>query len=303
MWRIAAHSLRSSADASKFASLGSPLSSLGGYAPTLDPVGLLAPLQVRWAKKGKRAKRPKRADRTPERIAASGGQKERIFDNVMEPESTYQMGLTIKQHMRGLMSDGRHNARRKKDLTRYTNYRVMRIAGLTHDNPQEEIDRRGFVTPLTELQDNSHLPRSANHRRFNYPHTLSYKAYWGPPSVQDLPNEYEGSMVGCTVAVRLDDLPLTQRQKERLVDIVGPDRIDEETGVIALEADTFPERNHNAALLGDMMEQLMREAMLADQLLPPENELQEVKAASSDAGKSAPRAASSKRQQRSTETE
>ncbi|CAE8718151.1 unnamed protein product [Polarella glacialis] len=147
---------------------------------------------------------------------------------------------------------------------------VFHVASLrlTHDRPQEETDRRGFVSPLTDLQDSSNLPRSANHRRFSYPHTLSYKVYWGPPSVQDTPNEYEGSMVGCTVSVRLSDLPLTQRQKERLIDIVGQDRIDEETGVFALEADTFLERNQNAALLGDMMEQLLREAKLADDLIP-----------------------------------
>merc|ERR1711974_218383 len=96
------------------------------------------------------------------------------------------------------------------------------------DNPKEDVDRRGFVTPLTEIQDEA--------------------------------NEYEGSMVGCSVAVRLGDLPLTQRQKERLLDIVGPSRVDEDTGVIALEVDDFPERNHNAALLGDMLEQLLREA-------------------------------------------
>ncbi|CAE6910760.1 unnamed protein product [Symbiodinium sp. CCMP2592] len=230
-------------------------------------VGLTAPLQVRWAKKGnKRKKKPKRADRTEEQKAASGGPRmERIFDNVMHPESPHQMSMVIRRHMRGLTSDGRHNIRRKKDLTRYTNYRVMRIAGLTHDNPTEEVNRLGFLTPLTDLQDSSNLPRSANHIRFRYPHTLSYKVYWGPPTVYDEPNEYEGSMVGCTVAVRLCDLPLTQRQKERLVDIVGHHRVCEKTGVLTLEADHFPERNHNAALLGDMLEQLMREAMLADE--------------------------------------
>eukprot|EP00438_Fugacium_kawagutii_P006571 Skav231724 [mRNA] locus=scaffold2515:198891:199634:- [translate_table: standard] len=53
---------------------------------------------------------------------------------------------------------------------------------MTHDYPTEEIDRKGFLTPLTELQelrevaDEATLPRSLNHRRFNYPHTLSYKA-------------------------------------------------------------------------------------------------------------------------------
>merc|ERR1712110_161611 len=166
---------------------------------------------------------------------------------MMEKETPYTMSMTIRQHLRGLLSDGRYNQRRKKDLSRYTHYRVHRIAGLTHDDPEEDVDRRGFVTPLTALQDGSHLPRSPLHRRFSFPHTLNY-VYWGPPSVMDEPNEYEGSMVGCPVAVRLSDLPLTQRQKERLVAIVGPDRHDEETGVVALEADCFPERNQNAAI-------------------------------------------------------
>ena len=43
-------------------------------------------------------------------------------------------------------------------------------------------------------------------------------------------------MVGCRVAVRLSDLPLTQRQKERLMDIVGPERVCEKTQVLSLEA-------------------------------------------------------------------
>mmetsp|Transcript_48190 Transcript_48190/g.153801 ORF Transcript_48190/g.153801 Transcript_48190/m.153801 type:complete len:287 (+) Transcript_48190:118-978(+) len=240
----------------------------GAYAPTLAPAGLLAPLQVRWAKKGKRKRKPKMADRTPERLAASGGPEERIFDKVMEPGTPYKMAQTIRTHLRGLTSDGRHNVRRKKDLARYTNYRVLRIAGLTHDNPQEDVDRRGFVTPLTELQDSSNLPRSVLHRRFPFPHTFNYKVYWGPPSVMDEPNKNEGSMVGCSVAVRLQDLPLTQRQKERLVDIIGPDRVDEKTGVIALEADSFTERNQNAALLGDMLEQLLREVASLEQPEP-----------------------------------
>ncbi|CAK0827860.1 unnamed protein product, partial [Prorocentrum cordatum] len=109
-----------------------------------------------------------------------------------DPESSFQMYLTMKNHVKGLVSDGRHNVRRKKDIARYTNYRVMRIAGLTHDRPKEEADRRGFVTPLTKLQDEASLPRSALHRRFNFPHTLNYKVYWGPPSVMEEPNEYEG---------------------------------------------------------------------------------------------------------------
>lgn len=179
---------------------------------------------------------------------------------IMTSETPFEMKRVISKHLRNLTSDGRWNTRRKKDLARYTSYRVLRAAGLTHDNQQEEVDRRGFVTPLTELQDTSTLPRSPLHRRFLFPHTLSYKVYWGPPSVEEEPNKYEGSMVGCSVAARLQDLPLTQQQKERLVDIVGPGRVDEVTGVVVLEADVFPDRNHNAALLGDMWEKLLREA-------------------------------------------
>lgn len=256
MWRAAA------------GRLGTVRQALGAqrppFAPLLEaqaePAGLSAPLQVRWAKRSKRKKKPKRADRTPERIAASGGAKERIFDNVLEPETPYQMATTVRKHLRDLTTDGRHITRRKKDMTSYTNYRLLRLAGLTHDGPKEEVDRRGFVTPLTEMQDRARLPRSPLHRRFHFPHTLNYKVYWGPPSVQDEPNKAEGSMVGCGVAVRLHDLPLTQRQRERIVDIVGPSRVDEGTDVLALEVDDFPERNHNAALLGDMLEQLLSEA-------------------------------------------
>jgi len=230
------------------------------------PAGLLVtPLQVRWARKKKRSKAAKKDDKTRERKAASGGQKPRIFDNLMDAETPHAMSMTIRAHMRGLVSDGRHNIRRKKDLSRYTSHRVMRIAGLTHDGAEDEdIDRRGFVTPLTQLQDRSQLPRSAVNRRFHFPHTFNYKVYWGPPSVQPEPNKYEGSMVGCSVAARLHDLPLTQRQKERLIAILGPNRIDENTGVIALEVDDFSERNQNAALLGDMLEDLLREARAAD---------------------------------------
>jgi len=222
-----------------------------------------AQLQVRWKRGKKKKKRAKRSDRTPELVGVSGGPNLRLEDRVMEPENPYLMSLQIRKHLRGLTSDGRHNIRRKKDLSTYTNYRVLRIAGLTHDNPKENVDRRGFATPLTQLQDRASLPRSALHRRFHFPHLLNYKVYWGPPSVEEEPNRWEGSMVGCSVAFRLEDLPLTQRQKERLVDIVGPDNIDEETGVVALEVDHFPERNHNAALLGDMVDQLMRDAIAA----------------------------------------
>mmetsp|Transcript_25712 Transcript_25712/g.59979 ORF Transcript_25712/g.59979 Transcript_25712/m.59979 type:complete len:301 (-) Transcript_25712:12-914(-) len=230
--------------------------------------GLGAPLQVRWARKKKRKKREKMSE-WRERVGNLGGDTAvRLEDRYMEPTPNFKMYLTIKKHMDRLTSDGRHNNRRAKDLLNYTNYRVLRLARLTHDNPREDVERKGFVTPLTELQDRAHLPRSANDRRFTFPHTLSYKCYWGPPTVYDEPNKYEGSMVGCKLAMRLDDLPLTAQQRSLLTDIVGPKRHDERTGVVAIEADQFPERNQNAALLGDMVEELMREVTDGTPSLP-----------------------------------
>jgi len=242
----------------------------GATAVCPGPGLLLLLPQVRGKKRSRRKVGAKSGEKTPEQKAVSPGiaAVRRLEDEMMEPESPYTMAMNIKTHLRNLVEEGRHNLRRRKDFSRYTSYRVLRVAGMTHDNPQEDIDRRGFVTPLTDLQDNSTLPRSVLHRRFGFPHTVSYKVYWGPPSVMEEPNEYEGSMVGCSVAMRLQDLPLTARQRSRLVDIVGPDLVDEETGVVALEVDHFPERNHNAALMGDMLEQLLREAATADHALP-----------------------------------
>eukprot|EP00913_Durusdinium_trenchii_P024265 g22782.t1 len=82
---------------------------------TRELIGLAAPLQARGAKKSKRKKRPKRADRPQEAKDNSSGPPVRIFDNIMNPETPYQMSQTIRRHMRGLESDGRHNRRRYKD--------------------------------------------------------------------------------------------------------------------------------------------------------------------------------------------
>merc|ERR1719159_1763616 len=154
-------------------------------------------------------------------------------------------------------------ARRRKDFNLHTNNRILRAAGLSHDNPKEDVDRRGFVTPLTQLQDSAQLPRSPLHRRMRFPHSLHYKVYWGPPSAQMEPNAYEGSMVGCQASIRLEDLPLTARQQARIVDIVGEKRFDEKTGVVVLEADgaTTPTEETER-------EQLTREALKASSSLP-----------------------------------
>ena len=39
------------------------------------------------------------------------------------------------------------------------------------------------------------------HDRFDFAHTLDYKVYWGPPSAQEEPNKWEGSMVGAQALI------------------------------------------------------------------------------------------------------
>ena len=171
------------------------------------------------------------------------------------PESPYQISKNIRQHLARLTAKDTTHIRRKKDFGRYNFHRFLKAAGMTHQDAKQKGD---FVTSLTELQHNADLPISYTDNRFDFPHMLHYKAYWGPPTVETDPNKYEGSMVGVSMSFCVDDLDMKPHEKERLVDIIGPNRYDEETGVVTVHADIFPERNHNAAFLGDVVQQLLR---------------------------------------------
>ena len=171
------------------------------------------------------------------------------------PENPYQISKNIRQHIARLTANDTTHIRRKKDFGRYNFHRFLKAAGMIHE-PSKGKDE--FVTSLTELQDNAELPISNTDIRFNFPHMLHYKAYWGPPTVETEPNKYDGSMVGVAISFLVKDLDMQPHEKERLIDIVGPSRYDEETGVVTINADIFPERNHNAAFLGDLVQQLMR---------------------------------------------
>ncbi|CBZ52351.1 3'-5' exoribonuclease CSL4, related [Neospora caninum Liverpool] len=105
---------------------------------------------------------------------------------------------------------------------------------------------RTFVTPLTKLQHQAALPRSPLHARFDFPHTFHYDVFWGPPQVEEEPNK-----TACWVSFHVADLKLSDSQEQRLLDILGPERYDEQTGIACLEADVFPQLNHNAAYLGE----------------------------------------------------
>lgn len=173
------------------------------------------------------------------------------------PESPYQISRNIKHHLERLTAMDTTHIRRKKDYGRFNFHRILKAAGMTHESLPYRSEADSFKTSLTDLQESAQLPPTNLHDRFPFPHIVQYKAYWGPPTVETEPNRYEGSMEGISVSFRVVDLLLKQKQAERLIDIVGPSRYDEETGVVTLSADIFPSRNHNAAFLGDVLERLV----------------------------------------------
>ena len=174
-------------------------------------------------------------------------------------QSPYEISKNIKQHLERLSAMDTTHIRRKKDYGRYNFHRVLRASGLSHENASSDSrNDREFITPLTELQDKAELPLTNLETRFPFPHVLSYKAYWGPPSVETEPNKNEGSMVDVRVSFRVKDLLLKEEEVQRLIDIVGPSRFDPQTGVVSITADIFPDRNHNAAFLGDVVQQLIK---------------------------------------------
>jgi hypothetical protein len=174
------------------------------------------------------------------------------------PQSPYEISKNIKQHLERLTANDTTHIRRKKDYGRYNFHRVMRAAGLSHDSPENKVEKREFVTPLTQLQDAAELPKSFTDNRFNFPHVFTYKAYWGPPTVEKEPNRYDGSMVEVTVGFKVRDVLPIEEEAERMIDILGPTRYDASSGVAAITADIFPDRNHNAAFLGDVVEHLIK---------------------------------------------
>jgi small subunit ribosomal protein S35 len=173
------------------------------------------------------------------------------------PETPYQIAKTIKQHVARLTATDTTHIRRKKDFGKYNFHRMMRMTGMAYNDESDTVTPE-FVTGLTQLQDQATLPPSAFVDRFPFPHTVHYKAFWGPPTVETEPNRYSGSMVGVGVSFRVSDLLLRETERQQLLDIVGSERYDESTDVVSIEADVFPDRNHNAAFLGDMVQYLLR---------------------------------------------
>lgn len=159
------------------------------------------------------------------------------------PESPYTVARNIKHHLARLSANDTTHIRRKKDFGRMQFHQLF---SEKFTNPSDT------VTGLSSLQQAASLPESSLDVRFPFPHQFSYKAQWGPPTVVN----NESSEV--SVSFRVADLLLRTHETQRLIDIVGDNRYDKETGVVCIVGNIFPEKNHNAAFLGDVLEQLIK---------------------------------------------
>ncbi|KAF4670722.1 hypothetical protein FOL47_001871 [Perkinsus chesapeaki] len=183
---------------------------------------------VRWFAKPKQRKQ-KKIIPTAEHLATKGLPPMRLEDRIGNPQSPYEIAKNIRQHISRLTKQDRNQIRRKKDFRRYTLHRMYEFAGLTHTTkPSREIE-----------EENAGM-------------------WWGPPTVERNPNRYEGSMEGVTACFKATDVG-NRRQANLMSEVVGGKRYDKDTGVIAIRADTFDNRNQNAAYLGDLVELLVRE--------------------------------------------
>ncbi|CRH02372.1 mitochondrial ribosomal protein S35 precursor, putative [Plasmodium relictum] len=133
-------------------------------------------------------------------------------------------------------------------------YRIKKLLNLTHDKENvKQNNPSTFITPLTKLQHESTLPRTLNHDRFNFPHTFQYSVIWHGSSIVD--NE-ENNI--CFFSSNINDLSLSPKEKKKLIEILGEERVDLKNNLIYLESNFFNTYNHNAAYLGDIVQFLMK---------------------------------------------
>ena len=214
--------------------------------------------QVRF----KRSKRKKAARfvRTPEQEVTRGKPYQTLFQRLGQPETPYRVSTNIRNFLAKLTTKDRTQIRRRKDHRRYNLQRYLSLSKFTHDHiPFKQP--HPYVTSLTKLQHSSQLPLSQDEIRFPFPHLLHYKCYFGPATVEEDPtrNDTE-SLSKVSVSFRVEDLKtkLNRPEREILVDVVGPRRYDQTTDVVTLDADLFPDRNQNAAYLGDLLDNLVQ---------------------------------------------
>ncbi|KAI4834691.1 ribosomal protein S35 [Plasmodium brasilianum] len=134
-------------------------------------------------------------------------------------------------------------------------YRIKKLLSITHDkeNIKHKKNPSTFITPLTKLQHESTLPRSLDHDRFNFPHTFHYSVIWHGSSIVD----HDENNI-CFFSSNINDLSLSSREKKKITQVLGEERVDKKKQIIYLESNFFNTYNHNAAYLGDAIQLLMK---------------------------------------------
>lgn len=133
-------------------------------------------------------------------------------------------------------------------------YRIRKLLNLTHD--KENVKHKNastFVTPLTKLQHESTLPRTMDHDRFDFPHSFSYSVTWHGSSIVDQDENHV-----CFFSAQMEDMCLSSKEKKKIIEILGEERVDRKNQMMYLESNFFNTYNHNAAYLGDAVQFLMR---------------------------------------------
>lgn len=133
-------------------------------------------------------------------------------------------------------------------------YRIKKFLNMTHD--KENVKHKNpsvFITPLTKLQHESTLPRTLQHDRFTFPHSFQYSVIWHGSSIVD--NDEKNI---CFFSSNLNDLFLSEKEKKKLIEILGEERVDKKNNFIYLESNFFNTYNHNASYLGDAVQFLMK---------------------------------------------
>nr|PVC52730.1 hypothetical protein MACL_00000562 [Theileria orientalis] len=188
----------------------------------------------------KKKRKVEKVVKTEEQKQISSSNVLRRHDLIGNPETSDSMSKTIKKQF-NLVSAGFVT---RKHIARFRKYKALREISRTHD--KSFFNSYAFVTPLTKLQHESNLPKTINHSRHDFPHSLHYKVDWyGSSSPAPHPSD-----TSFYISFNLRELNLSPVQIDGLKGIIGPNRYDSDSGFCVIESNIFNSLNQNASYLG-----------------------------------------------------
>ncbi|KAK2196434.1 Ribosomal protein S24-S35 [Babesia duncani] len=202
----------------------------------------------------KKRRKTEKIPKTEEATAIKSSNVIRLQDRVGTPETAISIAKAIRRQVNSVVQGNVT----KKHFARMLQYRMARATGNTHDNRLTKLPS-SFVTPLTRLQHESHLPttmgmvflflksNSIDGQRHDFPHELSYTVEWfGSASPAKIKSDKS-----VTLTFNVNDLNLTPMQTQKMIKILGS-KYDETTASVKLIGNIFDDLNRNAAYLGKL---------------------------------------------------